>query len=68
MLDFIPITRTLTFDPNVDTMVETISILSDDVTEGTGEFFLLKLTPLTNVVGVFANQSLATVTIEESPG
>ena len=68
MMDFLPVTRTLTFGPGVDTMVETIDILSDDTNEGTGEFFLLKLTPLTNVVEVLSNQSLATVTIEESAG
>ncbi len=69
MIDFMPpSTRTVTFSPLEQMQLVTVNILPDDITEGTGEFFLVELTPMTNPVQVTVGQSLATVTITETAG
>ena len=68
MVDFIPKTTTLSFAPSDTELTTSVDIVSDDFIEGTGEFFVVKLTPRDNVIEVDIIENFATVTIMDNTG
>ena len=67
-MDFIPRSLTLDFPPDVATMIVTVDIIADDITEiGSGEVFFARLRPETNSVHVNITEDLATITIMDDP-
>ena len=67
-MDFIPRSLTLDFPPDVATMIVTVDIIADNVTEaGSGEVFFARLRPETNSVQVNITEDLTTITIMDDP-
>ena len=67
-MDFIPRSLTLDFPPDVATMIVTVDIIADDITEaGSGEVFFARLRPETNSVRVNITEDHATITIVDDP-